>query len=246
MQDHPVVTGALAALLALGVFGLLACEQPAACHFGEMTELAGDKTDKGVRGHHFTEIYEHLFFPLKEQPIRILEIGVAGGGSLTLWRDYFPGAKIFGIDILDRSELDTERIRTFVADQASREQLQRFIDTHGSDYDIILDDGGHTMEQQQTSFGYLFPHVKPGGYYVIEDVHTSLPMEMAADVDPDGANTTLTMIQGFITSGTLRSSYLSTEENRYLTREVEYCNLFVRQRGNSDPSITAIFRKRNG
>jgi hypothetical protein len=53
---------------------------------------------------------------------------------------------------------DNPRIKTFVADQANRTHLQSFIDKHGADFDIVMDDGGHTMEMQQTSFGFFFKH----------------------------------------------------------------------------------------
>ena len=129
-----------------------------------------------------------------------------------MWSEYFSKGTVFGIDVYSLDQLhawirnsgfpdflpdkpDTGRIKTFVADQANREQLKRFIDASGGDFDIVLDDGGHTMEQQQTSFGFFFKYVKPGGYYVIEDVHTSLPeLYRGYGVQDNEANTTLTMI----------------------------------------------------
>ena len=50
--------------------------------------------------------------------------------------------------------------------------LDNFLLEYGNDFDIIIDDGGHTMKQQQISLGILFFAVKSGGYYVIEDLHT--------------------------------------------------------------------------
>ena len=67
--------------------------------FGELSSLALGKTDKAMDWHGFTELYEHIFYPLKNSPIRIFEIGIKKGGSLILWRDYFPNATVFGIDI---------------------------------------------------------------------------------------------------------------------------------------------------
>ena len=141
---------------------------------GELGRIAYGRTDKGPGGHNFTEVYERFFAPLKNRPIRLFEIGIASGGSLLNWRDYFPLAQIYGIDIEGKSELDSDRIHTLVADQSSREQLGAFLGKFGDPFDIIIDDGGHSMEMQQVSLGYLFRHVRPGGYYVVEDVHTSL------------------------------------------------------------------------
>jgi hypothetical protein len=228
--------------------------------FGELTRMGRGNTDKADE-HQFTEIYEHLFSHLRNSPIRIAEIGVAGGGSLKLWTEYFPKSDVYGLDIYTIEELhdvlkpypwvkdqlndikDNPRIKTFVADQANRTQLQAFIDKHGSDFDIVLDDGGHTMEMQQTSFGFFFKHVKPGGYYVIEDVHTSLLDRWSGyGADKDESNTTLTMVNGIVRWGKVKSKYMKPEEIEYLNNQIEYVNLFSRQ--NKPHSTAAIFRKK--
>jgi len=218
-------------------------EPQASPTFGEMTKLAGYTTDKGAHGHHFTEIYEHIFFPLRNEPIRIFEIGIAEGGSIELWEKYFPKARIYAIDIEDRSILNSERVTTGVVDQSRRDQLRRFIEIHGGDFDFILDDGGHQMHQQQTSFGVLFPSVKPGGYYVIEDLHTSLPFRWPGNgVNEDESNSTLTMIQDYLRTRKFDSHFMTPAEEQYLTEHVEYCLLFFRN--TEAHSMTAIFRKK--
>src|SRR5687767_15859096 len=176
---------------------------------------ASTATDKGPGGHNYTELYERLFFPWKDEPIRIFEIGIAGGGSLKMWESYFPQARIFAADILPKSEFDNARVKTLVADQANRDQLQAAIDTSGSDIHILIDDGGHTMEQQQVSLGFLFKHVRPGGYYVIEDVHTSLPaLWQGYGVEPGGRNTTLRMLENYVRSPVpkITSKYMRSDE----------------------------------
>ena len=73
----------------------------------------------------------------------------------------------------------------------------------GSDIHVLIDDGGHTMEQQQVSLGFLLKHVRPGGYYVIEDVHTSLPaLWKGYGVERGERNTTLRMLESFVRSPT--------------------------------------------
>src|SRR5574341_1056522 len=117
---------------------------------------AAKATDKGPSQHNYTELYERLLFQWKDDPIKIFEIGVAEGGSLAMWQSYFPKARIFAVDILDKSQFNSARVTTLVADQANRDQLQTAIDKSGSDIDVLIDDGGHTMEQQQVSLGFLF------------------------------------------------------------------------------------------
>ena len=162
---------------------------------GDLASLAS-KTDKGPHDHNFVEVYERFFFQFMHKPIRILEIGIYEGASLELWYKYFTQATIFGIDLSTKAEYDNDRVTTFIADQSKRANLQRFIDTHGGDFDIIIDDGGHYMNQQQISFGFLFPFVKPGGYYVIEDLHTSIP-NIYREFGATQSDSTLSMIENF-------------------------------------------------
>jgi demethylmacrocin O-methyltransferase len=141
-----------------------------------------------------------------------------------MWQTYFPKARIFAVDILDTSHFNNARVTTLIADQANRHQLQAAIATSGSDIDVLIDDGGHTMEQQQVSLGFLFKHVRPGGYYVIEDVHTSLPaLWKGYGVTRDGANTTLRMLENFMRSSSpvMRSRYMLDSEESYLTDNIE-------------------------
>jgi hypothetical protein len=131
-----------------------------------------------------------------------------------------------------------------VADQSKREQLQKAIDVSGGDIDVLLDDGGHTMQQQQVSLGFLFKFVKPGGYYILEDVHTSIPALWSGyGVEADGSNTTLRMLYEYMQAATptWKSKYMLPEEMKYLDENVEYVNLLHRH---ADRSLTAIIKKR--
>ena len=211
-------------------------------HLGDLAALA-NSTDKGPHDHNFVEIYERFFFQYMYKPIRILEIGIYNGDSLRLWNNYFRQASIFGIDIGPKSEYDTDIIKTFVADQANRSQLQSFIDTHGGDFDIIIDDGGHYMNQQQISFGFLFPFVKPGGYYVIEDVHTSLP-NIYREFGATQTVSTLSMIEGFIRKSPehIQSQYMTADEINYLQNHIDLVSLNTRNRNSR--SMTCLFKKK--
>ena len=197
---------------------------------------AATATDKGPSQHNYTELYERLLFQWKDDPIKIFEIGIAEGGSLAMWQSYFPNARIFAADILDKSQFNNARVTTLIADQANRDQLRAAIEKSGGDIDVLIDDGGHTMEQQQVSLGFLFPHVRPGGYYVIEDVHTSLPaLWKGYGVARDGANTTLRMLENFIRSSSpaIRSRYMLDAEMTYLAEHIESVVLSHRPKSRS-------------
>jgi hypothetical protein len=133
-------------------------------------------TDKSSLFHHYTKIYEKYFDPIKEKPLKFLEIGFSQGCSARMWEDYFSNADLYFIDINPETLTllhDFKRTRLFLVDQENPAKLLSFINDVGGDFDMIIDDGGHTMKQQITSFKTLFPFVKSGGIYIIEDLHTS-------------------------------------------------------------------------
>jgi len=115
----------------------------------------------------YYEAYDREFDRLRLNKMKVLEIGVQFGGSLVMWKKYFPNSDILGVDIADQRTFG-KNMPFIRGDQADPE----FLKTLGS-FDIIIDDGGHTMKQQQVSFATLFPLLNKGGIYVIEDLHTS-------------------------------------------------------------------------
>lgn len=123
---------------------------------------------------HYFEIYDRHFSKFRGQEISLLEFGVLHGGSLQMWKQYFgPRAKIYGVDINPRClSLAEENITVLMADQDNRESLHA-IKNALPPFDIIIDDGGHTMTQQINTFEELFPHLKTDGVYLAEDLHTS-------------------------------------------------------------------------
>ena len=127
------------------------------------------KTDK-AHYHNFTQIYDDTLKHLIGENINFLEIGVEHGFSLKMWDEFFQNANIFGADIDDKSFLDDKNIKTFKVNQESYIELMSL----PGDLDVIVDDGGHTMLQQQITFKTLFDKkLKNGGYFILEDLHTS-------------------------------------------------------------------------
>jgi len=117
--------------------------------------------------------------------LNICEIGLCIGGpevttgsidrsvtdapSMRMWHEYFPNAKLYGVDISDFSELQTERFKFVRADCGDAAQLQKVVDL-GVPFDVVIDDGSHAPFHQQRAFLSLFPTVRPGGLYIIEDI----------------------------------------------------------------------------
>ena len=142
-------------------------------------------TDKGYL-HGYDMAYEAHLDPLRDLPIRLLEIGIGGyqipctgGESLRMWAEYFPHAVITGIDCYDKSHVDYDRIRTFKGLQQDKDFLKKVSEKTGP-FDVVIDDGSHIQPWTIVSFNVLFPLLKPGGLYVIED------LQMAYHPDFDG------------------------------------------------------------
>ena len=124
--------------------------------------------------HHYFDIYHRYFARFRNRSPVVVEVGIFHGGSLEMWRHYFgPGARIVGIDVDPRCrQFEGDSINIMIGDQADRNFLGqvRALVPH---VDIVIDDGGHTMVQQITTFEELYPHVQPHGIYLCEDLHTS-------------------------------------------------------------------------
>jgi hypothetical protein len=168
--------------------------------YSYLNELAlKSHADKSSDFHNYTEIYARYFSPLREKPIKFLEIGIYKGSSVKLWEDYFPGAELHFMDItLEHVEYTSQRSHYHVANQESPQDLHRFIEETGGYFDIIIDDGGHTMNQQITSFQYLFPHIKSGGMYIIEDLHTSYWPQFGGSMSRRPKKTTIEYLKTLI------------------------------------------------
>ena len=121
----------------------------------------------------YFDIYDAHFSRFRDTKVNILEIGIDGGGSLQMWKWYFgQKAKIFGIDIDKEKLFDEVKIKTFQCDVANRDQLKEVIGAMPT-LDIVIDDGGHTMEQQIAAFEVIYPVMSSDGVYICEDTHTS-------------------------------------------------------------------------
>ena len=121
---------------------------------------------------HYLPIYERHLRHLRGQSARLVEIGVAGGGSLRMWRSYLgPNAQIIGVDVEPAcSAHQAEGITVEVGDQGEAAFWQRFVVKHAP-FDAVIDDGSHLSGDQLTTLQALLPRLRPGGVYICEDIH---------------------------------------------------------------------------
>jgi cephalosporin hydroxylase len=134
-------------------------------------ENTGNAIDKWK---HYFDIYDRYFSRYRGKEIHFVEFGVWHGGSLQMWKNYFgPKAKIYGVDINPAcKQLEEDQVQIFIGDQADKNFLKSLSDAIPK-IDILLDDGGHTMEQQINTFEALYHRIDPNGIYMCEDMHTS-------------------------------------------------------------------------
>ena len=137
--------------------------------------FAGVVADSDKITHHGYDRAYWRFLPPQSMNVAILEIGLAAGASLRMWRALYPTARIVGVDIVAaEDEAEPEPLTTVLrGDQSRMETLLKCARWVPEGYDLIVDDGSHIPEHQLLAFRNLFTSLKPGGVYVIEDVETS-------------------------------------------------------------------------
>jgi len=137
------------------------------------------KNHKGYVSHkliHYLFIYDRVFKNILSvgKPIKLLEIGVQNGGSLEIWKKYLPaGSEIHGVDINEKcKDLKFENSINFHLGSATDKD---FMEESFKDivFDVILDDGSHKCSDVITTFEMMYPKLKNGGIYIIEDLCTS-------------------------------------------------------------------------
>ncbi len=127
-------------------------------------------TDKNTCHSYIEHVYEKEFKPYREKEIELLEIGIETGGSLKLWKEYFLNAKsIVGVDISDEKIDQRYRNIDGVTMNFGDAYDQKFSDQFGQ-FDIIIDDGPHTLESQLKSIELYLPKLKQHGLFIVEDV----------------------------------------------------------------------------
>ena len=159
-------------------------------------------TDKASKHHGYCDDYDVLFTPLRNEPIVLLELGWGEGRSAGMWREYFPKGVIIILDnFWPIARIDG--VHKYLGDQADPKVLDEMVATHG-DFDIVIDDASHIEEKTLASYALLWPHVKPGGFYVVEDTNAYRTIPVWQDITPDalaGPNVEVVLNRGDVLAG---------------------------------------------
>jgi hypothetical protein len=150
-------------------------------------------TDKNTT-HSYFSLYEKIMRPMKESAKNIFEIGIGdfqekNGGSLILWRDYFTNANIFGVDILPESSVLDElindpKVKLYCNTDAYNNLFVKN-NLENIKFDLILDDGPHTLESQEKCIELYSKLLCEKGILIIEDVQDIKWIEKLKDKTPE-------------------------------------------------------------
>lgn len=198
-------------------------------------------TDKAEHG--YCDLYDKKLGHMRDQPIKLLELGVFYGASLCMWRDYFHNGEIHGVD------LDCERcegvsgVTLHKLDIGDRRLLEELTAKHGP-WDVIIDDASHTMKHQQRTFDILWPSLKPDGCYIIEDIHTSFMPKLEGhsfDAQADfNRMTTYKMVEQLKEGKEFESRYISKASHASHITETEHVAIWVRNPTRYSHELTSI------
>lgn len=155
-----------------------------------------DIPDKASTGHWYTRYYDRHFRTRRRDGVKLLEIGVWEGASLSMWMSYFQAGRIVGADIdLSRCKVleQPPRLRLWQCDQSNEDSLRNVARELGP-FDIIIDDGSHYPPHQVLTFNTLWPYLRPGGLYCVEDLHVNYTVYK--DARPSMVDFIGTVLQG--------------------------------------------------
>ena len=134
-------------------------------------------TDKNLVHRYVDNLYEDLFKDIRFSTKKVLEIGIYGGGSMLLWQKYFENATIYGVDKLFciKEFIEQERMVQIIGDAYS-DDIANMLPSN--EFDIVIDDGPHTVESFKLFIEKYWSKVKPGGYFIIEDIYDNVAQEL--------------------------------------------------------------------
>ena len=140
----------------------------------DLYKLYQNSPYRSVKHSGYFQVYEQIFRNFIDSKFTFVEVGIHNGGSLFMWREFFgKDARIIGIDLNPKAkQFEKYGFEIFIGDQSSKKFWSNFYNEVGN-IDILLDDGGHTYEQQIVSVVSSIDFINNNGMIVVEDTHTS-------------------------------------------------------------------------
>lgn len=150
---------------------------------GELSELSKNYgTDKHTLHCYIDEVYEKIFPKRRLSSTKVLEIGVHGGESIKLWRDYFTNAAVYGLDVSECGAVKNSDRIVHIVDDAYNINI---INSLPNDFDIMIDDGPHSLESMKVFLSEYSKKIKSDGVLILEDIQDYAWLEKLREATPE-------------------------------------------------------------
>ena len=206
-------------------------------YINQYTQPFKRKNDK-IIAHGYAKIYENLFKSKKNDSLNILEIGSFYGNASAALSFYFKNSLIYSADINpDMYRYKGSKLKNFFVDSSSRESINKNILEKKLEFDIIIEDASHMLKDQIISLFMIFPKIKKGGIFIVEEI--DFP-EKREDMRIDQVKPDLkTILKKVLTKEDFNSDYIQDKEKDYFLKNVDSIEFF-----NGNTNEIAIVKKK--
>ena len=183
------------------------------------------QNSKKVISHGYAKIYEKYLQKFKEKKLNIIELGSFYGNASAALFFFFKNSQIYSADINpDMYIYSSKRLENFFTDTSSRSSIENDILKKNIKFDIIIEDASHMLKDQIISLFILFKILKPGGYFIIEEV--DFP-ERRDDMRINQELPDLkTILKKIIHKENFESKYISLDEKNYFLNNVDFIKFY--------------------
>ena len=190
--------------------------------------------------HAYSQFYNKFFDKIRKKNLSIMEIGLAKGDGIASFYYYFPNSYFIGLDNNPfRCRYKSKKFRNIFIDIASEKIITNLINHLNLKFDIIIEDCSHKLIDQIFSFKYFFNNLRPGGYFIVEDLNFP---ELSSSFNPTNDPINLKIILNAIKNKThINSPYINREKFAELCSNIENINFF---KGTGDHSEIAFIKKK--
>ena len=194
--------------------------------------------DKKIIAHGYAKIYEKYLKKHKDEYLNIIELGSFYGNASAAFYFYFKNAQIYSADINpDMYLYRSKRLKNFFTDTSSRTSIEKNILSRNIEFDLIIEDASHMLKDQIISLFILFKNLKPGGFFIIEEIDFPEKREdMRADQEFPDLKTILNKI---INKENFNSKYINENEKKYFLENFDTIKLY-----NGNINEIAIIKKK--
>ena len=182
--------------------------------------------DKKIIAHGYAKIYEKYLKKHKDEYLNIIELGSFYGNATAAFYFYFKNAQIYSADINpDMYLYRSKRLKNFFTDTSSRTSIEKNILSRNIEFDLIIEDASHMLKDQIISLFILFKNLKPGGFFIIEEIDFPEKREdMRVDQEFPDLKTILNKI---INKENFNSKYINENEKNYFLENFDTIKFYT-------------------